>query len=301
MPALPQTTFPLIVIHQMAKVASLSWVEISRDAAARRSSVPAHSHFITEKNLDDIARVLALVGERQTIKNLIIPRDIVRKGRAAAIDIQDARAEGLPVQLICGIRDPVARSLSLLSFLADFCGHRTLLLSGRDPGASVDEVVSTLRGTWESIYAGDMPTDSFGWLLHRMTGLIRTWFSEELLQPLGLDVMTTEVTAGGRARLARNGCVSALFYRVEDMSAATPANDPLLRAASDYLQVPLRSWPLVNQQGSRRRSQAFNERVRLAFRLPEYLLDAIYGEPIVRFFYQPEEIAAFRRQWSAGR
>jgi hypothetical protein len=287
----------MIVVHQMAKVASLAWVEAAREVAAQQSTVPIHSHFITGKNLDEITSALTLPGDRQTISNLLIPRDFVRKGRSAAIAIAGARMEGRDIQLISGIRDPVARSLSVMSFLADFCGHRRRPLSGRDAGASVEEVVDVLVRTWQSIYTGDVPHESFEWLLFRMVGLFRSWFTEELLDPLGVDVRAAK-SAGGGALRACNANVQALFYRVEDMVAGVQSYDRLRSSASDFLQAPLAPWPLINRSESRHRSQAFNERVRAAFRLPTGILDAIYNEPIVALFYQPAEIAAFRRSWS---
>jgi hypothetical protein len=287
----------MIIVHQMAKVASLSWVE-ALQSAAPAFAAPMHSHFIVKRNLDRLAEVLAMSGECQTISNRLIPRDILRKGRAAAGAIAGTRAEGGAVRLICGIRDPVARSLSLYSFLTDFCGHNRRTLTGRDAGASVQAALETLRCAWESVYSGDEPDHSFEWLLCRMVGLFRTWFTEELLEPLGVDVRSSHIPERGGALRVRRGNVDVLVYRVEDMSPDAPAYDSLRAAAADFVEMPLPEWPMINRAESRQRSQQFNENVLREFRLPAPLLDIIYGEPIVSHFYRAEEIAAFRAHWS---
>jgi hypothetical protein len=288
----------MIIVHQMAKVASLSWLEAARATEVSMQLAPMHSHFIVEKNLDQLARVLAVPGERQTMSNLLIPRVIVRRGRAAAAAIATAIADGRQIRLICGMRDPVARSLSVFSYFADICGHKQRVLSGRNAGASVETVVEALTSTWESIYSHDEPVESFEWLLYRMIGLYRTWFTEELLEPFGVDVRSSRIPEREGALRGRNGNVEVLVYRVEDMLPSAPAYERLRAAAADFLQTPLSAWPQVNQSESRLRSRAFNQQVQRAFRLPNHLLDAIYSEPIVTHFYGPEEIATFRSRWS---
>ena len=47
----------MILIYQMTKVASRSWVEVAHSAAAE----PIHVHFIAQKNLVAIANIGAMV------------------------------------------------------------------------------------------------------------------------------------------------------------------------------------------------------------------------------------------------
>jgi len=282
----------------MSKVASLTWVEAARPAADRLQSAPMHSHFIVARNLERLAQALTVPAERQTLSSLFIPRIILRRGRAAASAVAAATAEGRRIRLICGIRDPVARSLSAFSYFADICGHRKRTLSGRDPNACVETAVQALNSVWESIYADEEPVESFEWLLYRMVGLFRTWFTEELLEPLGVDIQSSRFPKGEGALRVRSGNVDALVYRVEDMSPGAPAYGRLLAAAADFLDTPLPAWPSVNRAESRLRSRAFNRQVRESFRLPNHLLDAIYTEPIVTHFYGPGEIETFQSHWS---
>lgn len=287
----------MILVHQMAKVASLTWVEAARTAAVREGAEPLHSHFVTDANLVELADVLAWTGARQTIANRLIPNDFVRKGRAAAAAVAAARGQGRIVRLICGVRDPVARSLSLATFLADFCGHKGAALSGRDGGASVADARAALVRAWEAVLADRAPSASYEWLLWRMVGLYRSWFDEELRAPFGVDVLAKRgPTPGGGLRLAGEGC-EVLVYRVEDMDPAASGHNALRAAAGDFLGIPLAAWDGVNRSESRERSREFNERLRAELRLPTEVLDAIYGEQAVRTWYGTEEIAEFRARW----
>ena len=284
----------------MAKVASQSWVEVARSAFAHHSTAVIHSHFLVADNLDGLEQKLAVPGDRQTIADLLLPRDMVSKGRAAAAAVAKAYAEGAEIRLVCGMRDPVERSLSLFSFLADFCRHRNRSFCGRDPHASVEVVIRALTSAWEGVYSADEPDESFEWLLHRLVGLFRNWFTEELLGPFEVDVRDSPLPAHGGPLLLRNGRVEVLVYRVEDMAPSAPGYKRLLAAAGDFLGKQLLTWPKINSFEGRLRSQPFNQRVRQQFRLPSDLVDAIYNEPIVRHLYRPSEIATFRSRWSVN-
>ncbi len=290
---------PLIVVHQMAKVASLAWVEAARETARRGGGVPQHAHYLTADALAAVEAIVQATGDAQTIVNLLIVRSIARKGRAAAAAVARARAEGRPIAVISGMRDPVARSISLVSFLADFCGHADGGLSGRDQ-ASAEAVCAFLHGVWEAVLTGREPAGSFERLAWRMVGAYRTWFDEELRAVFAIDIFSAPFPSGGGAQRLSAPGMEALIYRAEDMTPGAPAGRALQKAAGTFLGTPNLVWPQLNTAATRR-SYPLYLQTRERFRLPAASLESIYDAPAVRHFYSAEEIAAFKARWQEGR
>jgi len=284
----------MIIVHQMAKVASMSWVEAARPAAALMGTVPLHTHFLTERNLQTLADILAAPPDDNTLVNPLIVRSMLRNGRRAAEQVGAARAAGQAVRLISGMRDPVARSVSLLSFFADFCGHSARGLSARD-GATADDVCATLEALWCAILAGTEPRGSFERLLWHMIGMYRSWFDQEFGTVFGLDVRAAPFPGGGVLRLHARG-IEALVYRAEDLTSGATGRHGVLDAAHAFLGGAGAGLPAINTAATRR-SYPLYVATRDRFRLPLPILDAIYAAPIVRHFYRDEEIAAFKAHW----
>src|ERR1700734_3541778 len=147
----------MIIVHQMAKVASMAWVEAARLAGTE----PEHTHFLTGRNLEYIAALLQSTEEPEnTIVNPLMARTILRKGQRGATALGAARQRDQDIRVITGMRDPVARSVSVLSFFADFCGHSGQRLSARD-GADADVVCAALAELWRRVLAGTPPAGGF--------------------------------------------------------------------------------------------------------------------------------------------
>ncbi|MEO8926168.1 MAG: putative capsular polysaccharide synthesis family protein [Caulobacteraceae bacterium] len=281
----------LIVVHQMAKVGSMAWVE----AARATGTAAVHSHFLTAPNLAAIEAILAAPPETNTIAHPLVAREVVRKGARGLAAIEAARRENQAIGVVTGMRDPVARSLSLLNFFADFCGHTGGGLSARD-GAGAEAVGAALGGLWEAVLTGREPTGSFERLVWRMIGTYRTWFDEELAGVFGIDVFSAPFPAGGGAQRMGAGGVEVLAYRAEDMTAGSPAGPALVDAARAFLGAPDFALPQVNTAETRRSYPLYRE-ARDRFRLPAAALDQIYAAPAVRHFYTAEEIAGFKKRW----
>jgi hypothetical protein len=283
----------------MAKVASMAWVEAARPAVERMGAAPVHAHFLTEPNLQAIAEILAAPPEENTIANPLIARVVVRKGRQGMAQIEVARQRKQEILVVTGMRDPVARSLSLLTFFADFCGHTGGALSARD-GASADAVCAVLGELWRAVLAGAEPAGSFERLVWRMIGAYRNWFSEELGAVFDVDIFSAPFPPGGGAqRLSARG-VDVLAYRAEDMTPGAPARRALQDAAESFLGAPNFALPEVNTAATRRSYPLYTQ-TRERFRLPAATLDAIYDVPAVTHFYRAHEIAEFKARWSSRR
>jgi hypothetical protein len=281
----------MILVYQMAKVASIAWVEGARNQGL--SSI--HVHYLTDRSLSWLEELLLPNSPHDTIVNPLMLRHVVRSGRAAVAEVAAARARGEKIQVIAGMRDPVARSLSLLFFFADFCGHRNRRLNARS-GAGPEDTCRFLRELWEDVLAGSMPAGRFERLLWFMMGSYRDWFPCELQAVFGLDIHSAGFAAGAGAQRLSGPDSDALVYRAEDIPVRAHGHGQLCNCADSFLGTTGWSFPEINS-GRTRRSAALYELTLAQFRLPASMLDAIYGAESVTHFYQPAEIALFRDRW----
>ncbi|HEV2362700.1 MAG TPA: putative capsular polysaccharide synthesis family protein [Caulobacteraceae bacterium] len=284
-----------VIVHQMAKVASIAWVEAARPAS---DLAPVHVHWLADRNLDALAANLARPPDQNNFVNPLIPRDMLRKGKRGQLAIEAARARGETIRVVTGMRDPVARSISLVAFFADFVGRAGGGLSVRD-GADAEAVCSAIAGLWTAVLDNAAPANSFDWLLWKLIGAYRSWFEEEFASVWGVDVLAGEVRHGeGAQRLTRPG-LEVLAYRTEDMNRDAPVRAALETTATCFLGLETLTLREVNTAATRR-SYPLYRATRDHFRLPESTLKAIYDAPAIRHFYGPGEIAAMKGRWGAA-
>jgi hypothetical protein len=289
----------VIVLYQMFKVASRSWVEAAKPAAAREGSLPVHCHYLVPRNLERIAAVFSLPPAQQTIANMLLPRNLLRVGSSVREQIESARRGQEKIRIVSGMRDPVARSVSLIVFLCDFYGHVSRPLGPRVP-VSTGYLVESLQENWRWVLDCEEPRQTFEWLLWYLTDSFRTWFAGELGTAFEIDVLAGKFQKHAAMQRIRAPAADIFIYRVEDMSPESPGYACLLEQASAFLETPLPSFPGVNTS-STRRSRELSADLRRQFWLPADMLDAIYSDPVVEHFYHRDEILAFKRRWSADR
>jgi hypothetical protein len=257
-----------------------------------------HVHFVAEADLAYLRQQFEATGAEQTIKRRLLLRNLLQTGAKVRALLDDAALRCRPTLLVTGMRDPVARSVSLLFFLADFYGRNDRVVSWRD-GARVDDVQRIFIEAWEQAFDDADPADTFSRVLRFYVKAYGCWFAREIGTTLGIDVSDAGQPPGPARRLRRFGRTQALFYRTEDMVPGSLGH-PLLRADFEALfGVPLTGFPVQNAaafRNSRELYYAFLQRMRV----PPALLDRIYDHPVVRHFYLPEEIARFRRRWTDG-
>jgi hypothetical protein len=280
----------------MAKVASMSWTEAALPGAARDGGTPYHVHFIQKNNLNRLASALDPVAKRQTIANLLLPRNALRSGQKAREELSAAHARGEEIRVISGMRDPVARSVSWLTFMADFYGHVSEPLNPKVE-IEADYVVATLREVWRKVLQDEEPNDSFAWLAWYVTGVYAKWFEIELTESLNIDIRNLPFGPGPGARVIAENNVRVLFYRVEDMRLGAVAYSALLSTAREFLGSRMDALPHRNT-ASNRRSRQYHADISGRFRLPRAWLDEIYDKPVMRCFYDSEEISAFKSRWA---
>lgn len=287
---------PLLLVYQMGKVASRSWVALGQQYFGIAERV--HVHYMSPESLAFLRGQYEAVGSPQTMLRRMPLRILLQSGERARASVEEACARARPVLLVTGMRDPIARSVSLLFFLADFTGRRGGGLSWRD-GAAAEDVERALIAIWEQILAAEVPQDTFGRMAHFTIGAYRFWFEREVAAMLGVDIMQATFAPGPARRLLTSGGGRTLIYRVEDMSPESPGH-ALLRADLEALSgKAFRGFPKRNVTDVRR-SGDFYRAFRRRLRMPARLVDRIYDDPVVRRFYSPQEIARFRQRWSAG-
>jgi hypothetical protein len=289
----------VILIYQMAKVASRSWVEAAKPAAAAEGSLPIHCHHVIPSNRERMEAMYCLPAPRQTIANMYFPRYLQRVGALAWREMELARHRKEQIRVVAGMRDPVARSISFMVYMCDFFGHTSKPLGPR-AAVSTEYVISELQENWKSVLKEIEPNQSFEWLLWYLTDGFRTWFASELGATFGVDPLTEPFNAQEAMQRIRTSSADIFIYRVEDMPPEAPGYARLLAQASSFLGTALTSFPNVNTSTTRR-SRALSEEVRRQFWLPNEMLDAIYGEPVVQHFYNHDEILAFKRRWGGAR
>lgn len=285
----------MIIVHQMAKVGSQSWVQAAKSAAEREGSRPFHCHFMVPANRARIAAAYDVPDQRSTISNMLMPRNLLRAGATAWDGLAAARERGERIRVVAGMRDPVARSISMMVFMIDFYGHTVRPLSAR-ADVSAQYVIETLAQTWCNVIEHREPDSTFEWFLWFMTGAFRSWFSEEFAAAYGIDPLALAPRPWDGSQRIDTGDLEILLYRAEDMTPSATEHADLLRRASLFLDTPLASLPKVNTSDTRR-SKTLSAEIQNRFCLPCVLINAIYDAPTVRFFYREDEIAGFKERW----
>jgi hypothetical protein len=283
-------------MYQMFKVASRSWVEAAKPAAAKEGATPIHCHYVVPSNLERIQSVFALPAAQQTIANMYFPRNLLRVGASAWKEMELARSRQERVRIVSGMRDPVARSVSLIVFLCDFYGHVSRPLSPHI-AVSPEYAIEALQENWRWVLEGKEPNRTFEWLLWYLTGAFRTWFTEELGVALKVDVLNGKFQRHDGTQRMSTALADILIYRVEDMFPEARVHARLLKQASTFLGTSLTSFPKVNTSDTRR-SRELSAVLRRQFWLPSDMLEAIYNERTVQHFYDQGEIVYFKKRWA---
>ena len=111
----------LLLVYQMQKVASMSWIAFSRRHLV--TAEPVHVHYVAEDSVAFLRAQFEAAGPEQTIRHRLLLRNLVQNGVRVQALLNTVSSRNHRMVLVTGMREPVARSISLLFFLADFYGH----------------------------------------------------------------------------------------------------------------------------------------------------------------------------------
>lgn len=265
---------PLLLVHTMGKVGSTSVAASLKSRGIKRTMTMYQPHFLSEKGIE-------------FAENLAISRagswdNLARKGRAGYLrnrllnkELRRLRESGGRVKVITMVRDPVATNLSGL-----FHNYRWWpagLKSQCDPPSA--ECLAHVERYFLDQYTHDVPD---------------TWFDMEVKSLYGVDVFAEPFDAGRGYAIYRNEFADVLLIKLEML------NDCAADAIHEFLGIEEFSLKETNVAEDKEYAaiyQAFRKQVAL----PDSYLDRMYSSRIARQFYSADEIASFRRKWSAPR
>ena len=283
-----------LLVYQMAKVASLSWVALGRNELALDDIF--HIHFLSDESVAFMRELIAAPDAVQTIARRMMVRNGLRHALEGREQLPSICSGNDPWLIVTGLRDPVARSISLLFFMGDFFGCTDRPLSWRD-GASQSSLERAFREMWDRVLGDAPPADTFGRLLHFYVGIYEQWFEREFTAVVGIDATVAEFPPGPAPRVIRSGSNRVLVYRVEDMPDGAAGNPILLNSIKSFCDSNIAALPVANATGERRTKPLYRQFVE-NLRLPTSLIDRIYSGKTVQRFYTANEIERFKLRWS---
>lgn len=281
----------MILVFQVAKVASRSWNELLKATFPNRKVV--HFHSISTNAIERVEQTVAPTEATQTIKH----KTFESLGHPPALIkpfIADGVWTGPPVDIVAGMRDPVARAVSAVSFLCNRLGYTRYGVTVRDGGTA--ESLSRLFFTvLRHAQAGSLSNDTMVDFLSYVMFDYRRWFQDELHAGFGLDVLSTPFDHAQQS-LQLFDRHRILVYRVEDLKE-NGRHKRLMSTASAYFEQPLGSVPSEGMAGQARYHSLYKAFLG-GFSLSKDDLDWFYDHPTVTHFYTPEEIAGFMQRWA---
>ncbi|MBV8519429.1 MAG: hypothetical protein JO197_18705 [Acidobacteria bacterium] len=238
----------------MAKVGSTAVLE----ALQRRRLRPYHVHRM---NAEHIARMLAGRRAKGWYEAPLQPHD-----RYGPLLRESIIRRGKRVRVVTLVRDPIARNLS------SYFEHLDAIWSTRDAHEKIamDELC---RGFFER-YTHDEPL---------------TWFDDELLPVLGIDVYQLPFPAEGHLVIRTPQC-ELLILKAELSDAQKSA------ALSRFFGMRGIDVRRANDTGTQSNGEAFRRFIEAIRLTPDYV-DRMLDSRYTRHFYGDEERVALRRRW----
>lgn len=281
-------------MFQMAKVASRSWMRLLDDMLP--NSMVTHFHVISEPARTRIEAIMSQTGDAQTFKYLSMPR-LGRPPDDILPQIRQGKWIGPALTIVSGVRDPVARAISLVAFSCNRFGYTRAPVTVRD-GGSAESLnllffkALRLAQSENCVMEGDTLLTQLAHGIHDY-GI---WFDQELDAGFGLDVFRTEFNHQARC-LQIEGTNRVFVYRVEDLPTSA-ASAAMTLSASNFLGSQFDAVPPENTEGEARFRNLYKEFVRTV-KLSKSDLDWFYDEKTVRHFYTDAEIDSFKIRWSS--
>ncbi|WP_137132740.1 glycosyltransferase [Rhizobium sp. FY34] len=193
------------------------------------------------------------------------------------MDLADRRGE--VVTFVSGVRDPIARSLSVAMQL-----YHELFEEPSDwdnsPELIAKRISQQIVDLWQTETVGYDPKR----LLAEATVRFHlTWFQQELATPFGFDVFGTEFDKDRGYTIYTNGNKRLLLFRYESGPAAVE------RGLSELFQNHNFHLSHANSGDEKHTGSIYRE-LRKCFKMPRATLETIYANPSVTQFYTDEEI-----------
>lgn len=282
-----------IHIFQMAKVASRSWLKLLH--AARPEDTISNFHVTSGHRIEIDDALFQKPASEQSIKYNALPGPAA-PDMSIRVQLDGQSWKGPRSKIITGVRDPLARALSVAGYFTNYLGYKNYPVTIRDRGTP--ENLARLFRTALSLARmrkPPPPDDILLAVLSEMILLSKVWFEEELKPTFGLDIADLRFDFD-RASLVITGEHDLFAYRFED--AVDPSRVPLmLAAASDFFETELTCFPTDTSVENRYRK--FFDMFKAALVLTEEELEWFYDGAAMSVFYSAEEISAMKSKWHA--
>ena len=179
--------------------------------------------------------------------------------------------DGRKTDIICGVRDPIARDVSA----AFQNGQRFGLFDVERPTLS--------KGDIESI-------QSYIIKFRESTLSTETWFDNELKPATGIDVWESSFDDAKGYQTYENDRCRVLLLRFENLqSIASEAFEAFFSVPGVTLQE--------RNVGTQKKYSTLYRQFKEEAKFPSSVLDSAYSSRYSQHFYTPTEIAGFRSQW----
>lgn len=263
----------LLLVHTMGKVGSTTISASLRQQGIRRTMVMYQPHFVSDEGRA-FAERLATEGVGGWERLVKKERSGFLRNRLLCDELARMRAAGERVKVITMVRDPVATNVSGL-----FHNHLWW------PAALKAQCAAMSPGCLEAL--GSYFLDSYP---HDVP---ETWFDMEVRALYGVDVYAQPFDPQRGYAVYHSDTADVLLLKLETLNQAAPT------AVGDFLG--LGAFELVESNTAEDKSYAdLYQAFRRQLRLPDAYLDRVYGSRMARHFYSAEELAAFRRKWTAA-
>ena len=247
-----------VLVYSLAKVGTQSLRHVI-EAKVGRPVV--HCHYIaTEPNWTESLR------GRESEPAPLYPSDV---WRGDYLRRRLARDQTGRWDVVCGVRDPLAKQVSAVFQINDLFAH--LETDDTDD----DKIRTTLDLPHREVVHGDIGLD---------------WFDVELGAVTGIDVYAEPFPHEAGYQVYENDRFRILLIRFEDLNRVGPS------ALSAFFDADIEELPRSNAAGDkdyRDLYRAFQDRTTM----PPEVLDVTYGSRLAQHFYTPAELAEFRARW----
>ena len=256
-----------LVVYSMPKVGSTTLLQAAR--AGGRRAIPAH-RLSPKGRAAEAAQTAVHAPKRRSTKLWRAGYGGVWRSDYIAQRLARSPKAGTRWEVITGVRDPVARSIS--GFF-----HASERTDTVDPNAPADRVdLDELRTRWIDAY----------WRGHS-----HDWFAEELEPTTGIDVFSSPFTPADGYADYENAKFRVLLVRNEDIDRVGA------RALAEFLRSPAVDLPRHNRATDKAYGDVYR-RFAAEVTVPDDILDHAYGTRVAQHFYTDAEREACRRRWS---
>ena len=186
---------------------------------------------------------------------------------------------GLPLSVICPIREPIARDVS--AFFAFYVGRSLDLFAGADMGE--------LEELFLAVPSHRQVSRNRAMAEHQFT---LNWFDEHFKPQLHIDVYKQPFPKDRKWQIYRRGFTRVLVYRI-DLKRSEQA-----KLISRFLGIKLDETRLKNAGKNKNYAELYS-RFHESVKLPEQYIRRMHDSRFAQHFWSPQELKAAADKWRA--